>query len=236
MSRVLYSALYTDLHQHCLTFHQFDGNDAQVVYDISLNELFYGFNCRVWKANLMRYQVVGTSLLLGWLLQSALPGNYWITCLCLAYLSLAVTLYAAMLRASIKFRDRNKSIRTMESMVEFWRRHHNRGTGCLWVVRCDHQVIGTIGYIEGKEETADLVKFYIFPQYRGRKYGSCMLQHVLDILTTKHYQKVTLDTPQTQTAAIAMYKKFGFCIDQVETYYYFFILGIFPLVVMSKKL
>jgi [ribosomal protein S18]-alanine N-acetyltransferase len=55
-----------------------------------------------------------------------------------------------------------------------------------------------------------LGNFAVKPEYRKKRIGSQLLQYIIDMAVQKKVIKITLEVRQSNTAAIALYQRFGF--------------------------
>ncbi|MCF8308131.1 MAG: GNAT family N-acetyltransferase [Bacteroidales bacterium] len=60
------------------------------------------------------------------------------------------------------------------------------------------------------EEVGEIKRMYLKPEWRGLGYGKVLLDIALEAAKDLGYKKVRLDTLDTMTAAIAIYKEAGF--------------------------
>jgi putative acetyltransferase len=87
---------------------------------------------------------------------------------------------------------------------------NNNGT---FLVLLDNEKVvgsGTIKKID--DDICEVKRVFFAKEYRGKGLGSKMMHHLLDFAKTHGYKKARLDVlnPTVQTAAVALYKKFGF--------------------------
>lgn len=82
------------------------------------------------------------------------------------------------------------------------------------------EIVGMIGaYIcprSKMQHAASLISFYVLPKYRSCGVGSLLLSTIIDKLNRMGtISKISLKVTSSQTDAIALYKKFGFCVEGV---------------------
>ena len=70
--------------------------------------------------------------------------------------------------------------------------------------------VGTFGIHAVNSHTCELKKMYLIREYRGKGVGEFMLQFAIAISRETGFTKMVLETISPLTAAIALYKKFGF--------------------------
>lgn len=85
----------------------------------------------------------------------------------------------------------------------------------LLFAEADGKLIGMVGsYFETKSKAqhiANLIAFYVNPDYRGKGVGEALLQAAIKrIVETGRIHKIRLSVNVTQTPAIEAYKKVGF--------------------------
>ncbi|XP_060926301.1 N-acetyltransferase 8-like 2 [Limanda limanda] len=94
----------------------------------------------------------------------------------------------------------------------------SRPDDCFWVAEAEidgrDQIMGTVAVLakqSGKEKYGELHRMIISPECRRVGLASRMTQTVVDFCKERGFSKVALETSSTQTAAVALYKKLGFC-------------------------
>jgi putative acetyltransferase len=73
-----------------------------------------------------------------------------------------------------------------------------------------NQIVGTFGIHPMGHEICELRKMYLQKDVRGQGLGKFILDSAIQIAREKHYKKIFLETISPLTAAISLYKKFGF--------------------------
>lgn len=69
---------------------------------------------------------------------------------------------------------------------------------------------GCIAVRQLEENIGEIKRMYLKPEWRGEGYGKVLMDIALQATRNLGYKKVRLDTLDTMTAAIAIYKKAGF--------------------------
>ncbi|XP_023269800.1 probable N-acetyltransferase camello isoform X1 [Seriola lalandi dorsalis] len=94
----------------------------------------------------------------------------------------------------------------------------SRPDDCFWVVEAEVdgrvQIMGMVAVMakqSGKEKYGELFRMIISPLCRRMGLGFRMAQIVVDFCKERGFSKVVLETSSTQTAAVALYEKLGFC-------------------------
>jgi ribosomal protein S18 acetylase RimI-like enzyme len=85
----------------------------------------------------------------------------------------------------------------------------NRG-GFIFLLKDNDAIIGSAGIYKANEGEFELIKMYVAPQYRGKKYGEMLLQHCLAKAKEMNVAKIILYSNSKLQTAIRMYEKFGF--------------------------
>jgi ribosomal protein S18 acetylase RimI-like enzyme len=84
------------------------------------------------------------------------------------------------------------------------------GSSGFWVAILEDEVIGMIGVQRTSDNSADVRRLRVRPQYRRRGVGSRLLEMAIDFCRERGYLKVVLDVRVERGPAIAMFRKFGF--------------------------
>lgn len=84
------------------------------------------------------------------------------------------------------------------------------GSSGFWVAILDGDVIGMIGVQRTSDNSADVRRLRVLPQYRRRGVGSRLLEMAIDFCREREYLKVVLDVRVERGPAISMFRKFGF--------------------------
>jgi ribosomal protein S18 acetylase RimI-like enzyme len=63
----------------------------------------------------------------------------------------------------------------------------------------------------------EMKRLYVAPEGRGRKLGERLVGEIVVVAQTIGYREMRLDTLPTMSAAIALYRKFGF--EEIDAYY-----------------
>lgn len=78
-----------------------------------------------------------------------------------------------------------------------------------WVLTDGRKILGGAGIFPIDALTCEVQKLYLKPELRGHGWGGKLLEQALGF-ARQHYQYAYLDTRSELSAAIGMYKKFGF--------------------------
>jgi N-acetylglutamate synthase-like GNAT family acetyltransferase len=82
--------------------------------------------------------------------------------------------------------------------------------GFIFILKDEDAVIGTAGIYKVNDEEFELIKMYVAPEYRGKKYGEMLLQHCLAKAKEMNASKIILYSNSKLQTAIRMYERFGF--------------------------
>jgi ribosomal protein S18 acetylase RimI-like enzyme len=80
----------------------------------------------------------------------------------------------------------------------------------VWVCEDKDEIVGFLLLMHKSETTAQLRYFYLEPKARGIGLGNKLMQLFMDFLKEKNYQAAYLWTTNEQTAAAALYERYGF--------------------------
>jgi ribosomal protein S18 acetylase RimI-like enzyme len=80
----------------------------------------------------------------------------------------------------------------------------------VWVCEDKDEIVGFLLLMHRSETTAQLRYFYLEPKARGIGLGNKLMQLFMDFLKEKNYQAAYLWTTNEQTAAAALYERYGF--------------------------
>ena len=85
----------------------------------------------------------------------------------------------------------------------------NRG-GFIFLLKENDTIIGTAGIYKVNDEKFELIKMYVSPEYRGKKYGEMLLQHCITKAKKINASKIILYSNSKLQNAIRLYEKFRF--------------------------
>ncbi len=98
-------------------------------------------------------------------------------------------------------------------LSEFYRLYCAERDG-VWICEDEDKIIGFLVLMHRSTETAQFRYFYLEPEYRGLGLGNKLMQLFMDFLKEKGYRSVYLWTTREQTAATALYKRYGFTLTE----------------------
>lgn len=82
-----------------------------------------------------------------------------------------------------------------------------------FVLEVEGKIAGGAGYFptEGlDDQTCEMVKMYLAPQFRKKGYGNILLEHCISEAKQDGYTKMYIETLPELKQAISLYQKFGF--------------------------
>jgi putative acetyltransferase len=90
--------------------------------------------------------------------------------------------------------------------------------GRLFLVSIDDQIAGCVALRRLDDETCEMKRLFVRPQYQGRRLGRELAERVIKEARQIGYQRMRLDTlPGVMDRAIAMYESLGF--KDIAPYY-----------------
>ena len=91
----------------------------------------------------------------------------------------------------------------------------------FYILREGDMIIGTIGIINKGDSCAELKRFYINTEHRGKGYGTRLLDKALEFCRQQGKTKVEFETGKAFTQGHAFYINKGFKIvnEDKESYY-----------------
>jgi peptidyl-dipeptidase Dcp len=127
--------------------------------------------------------------------------------------------YIIYLHGSLYKKEYNYSIAfetyVAKGFYEFYNQY-DPNKDCVWICEHNHSIIGFLLLMHRENSAAQLRFFIIHPEYRGIGLGKKLMELYMDWLEKHDYKSSYLWTTNEQTAAAALYKKYGF--NLVEEY------------------
>jgi putative acetyltransferase len=111
--------------------------------------------------------------------------------------------YADDLGVDLSFQDFAGELKTID-------RQYNKPKGALLLVYHENSVIGCAGLRALDNNTAELKRMFVQVAYRGNKIGQQILDRMIEIAKERNYQAIRLDTLQSMTPALNLYRSYGF--------------------------
>jgi len=91
------------------------------------------------------------------------------------------------------------------------------GGAFIVMVNEKDEIIGTVAVLRLDNQKCKLRKMYVSSKYRGLKLGEKLLENALEKVAELNFKTVYLETVHSMSAAIHLYKKFGFEIEETST-------------------
>ncbi|MGI9546953.1 MAG: GNAT family N-acetyltransferase, partial [Flavobacteriaceae bacterium] len=85
----------------------------------------------------------------------------------------------------------------------------NKG-GYIFFVEYSEQLVGCFSFIKISDNTYELGKMAVDPQFQGKKIGQYLMDFAIDFARQQGWKKIILYSHKKLDAAIYIYKKFGF--------------------------
>lgn len=86
----------------------------------------------------------------------------------------------------------------------------NRPTGALLLAYHEDIAVGCSGVRRIDEKVAELKRMYVRDAYKGQRIGVQLLERSIKAARDIGYQQIRLDTINSMTRALALYRSFGF--------------------------
>lgn len=119
--------------------------------------------------------------------------------------------YAVWLNIDLGFQKFDEELLHLKEMYSF-------PNGAIVLCKSENTFIGCVAVRKKEEGIAELKRMFIKEGYRKEGVGALLLQKALELTIELHYKKIRLDTLDTMTSAINLYKKYGFY--EIEPYYF----------------
>lgn len=82
--------------------------------------------------------------------------------------------------------------------------------GALLLAQIDEQIVGCAAIKPLEAQICELCRMYVRPQHRRQGIARALIERLISIAQTAHYQKMRLDTPRFASAAHQLYADYGF--------------------------
>jgi len=105
-----------------------------------------------------------------------------------------------------------------EGIVEFARKYRE-GRSSLWIAESKGKAIGTVTIMEKTPQQAQFRWFLIRPDYRGIGLGRLLMENTINFGREAGYDSIYLWTLEHLTAAIVLYNRFGFQLDEEKKHF-----------------
>jgi putative acetyltransferase len=111
--------------------------------------------------------------------------------------------YADDLGLDLSFQDFAGELKTIDMQ-------YNKPKGALLLVYHEDHVIGCAGLRALNSDTAELKRMFVQVAFRGNKIGEQILDRMIEIAKERNYKSIRLDTLQSMTPALNLYRSYGF--------------------------
>lgn len=118
--------------------------------------------------------------------------------------------YTSMLTANDPFMQGYLAIQNYEEELSHLEEKYGPPSGRLYLACCGREAAGCIGLKKIDDQNCEMKRFYVRPQFRGRKLGVQLMQKIIMDAREIGYSHMLLDTLPFLEDAIRMYKKSGF--------------------------
>ena len=118
--------------------------------------------------------------------------------------------YTSMLTANDPSMQGYLAIQNYEEELSHLEDKYGPPSGRLYLARCGKEAAGCIGLKKIDDQNCEMKRFYVRPQFRGRKLGVQLMQKIIMDAREIGYSHMLLDTLPFLEDAIRMYKKSGF--------------------------
>jgi putative acetyltransferase len=90
--------------------------------------------------------------------------------------------------------------------------------GKLLLASCGGQVAGCVALRRHSQDICEMKRLWVRPPFRGKKIGRLLAEKVIEEARRIGYRRMVLDTIETMTEAVALYRSLGFV--QTDAYYH----------------
>ncbi len=118
--------------------------------------------------------------------------------------------YTSMLTANDPSIQGYLAIQNYEEELSHLEEKYGPPSGRLYLACCGGEAAGCIGLKKIDDQNCEMKRFYVRPQFRGRKLGVQLMQKIIMDAREIGYSHMLLDTLPFLEDAIRMYKKSGF--------------------------
>ena len=118
--------------------------------------------------------------------------------------------YAAWLDIDLGFQHFDEELDNLKKM-------YNAADGGIIICKENDYFIGCVAIRRSAVNIAELKRMYVQPAHQYKGIGKNLLEQSLELAKNLHYECIRLDTLNHMTAAIDLYKKYGFY--EIAAYY-----------------
>lgn len=129
---------------------------------------------------------------------------------CLSQVRELITEYTNSLGRDLSFQNLEDELR--DPLQKYTPPH-----GEMIVVMVNKKALGMAAYHRHSDIRCEMKRLYVRPEARGLHLGDTLVQEIIRLARKAGYKEMVLDTIKPLTAAINLYKKYGF--EECEPYY-----------------
>lgn len=101
-------------------------------------------------------------------------------------------------------------LQNYDSELEHLEDKYGLPDGRLYIVKVKNEAIGCIGLRKINDESCEMKRLYVRPEFRGHKIANKLVEMIIDDAKRIGYKSMLLDTLPFLDGAINLYEKFGF--------------------------
>ncbi len=125
-------------------------------------------------------------------------------------ISILFSEYTNMLIANDESFKKYLDIQNYDEEISHLESKYGMPDGRLYLVYCDRELAGCIGLRKIDNQSCEMKRLYVRPEFRGKKLGNILVEKIIADAREIGYSYMLLDTLPFLQSAICMYKKFGF--------------------------
>ncbi len=88
-------------------------------------------------------------------------------------------------------------------------KHYLDQGGAFWVGEVEGQIVATVGFFKISEKRCDLMRLYLYPQYRGNGFGEILFRKAVTGAAQMGFEEMEIWSDKKLTHAHAMYSRLG---------------------------
>ncbi len=131
-------------------------------------------------------------------------------------ISILFSEYTDMLTANDESFKKYLDIQHYDEEISHLESKYGMPDGRLYLIYCDRKLAGCIGLRKIDNQSCEMKRLYVRPEFRGKKLGNILVEKIIADAREIGYSYMLLDTLPFLQSAIRMYKKFGFY--EIESY------------------
>ncbi len=131
-------------------------------------------------------------------------------------ISILFSEYTDMLTANDESFKKYLDIQHYDEEISHLESKYGMPDGRLYLIHCDRKLAGCIGLRKIDNQSCEMKRLYVRPEFRGKKLGNILVEKIIADAREIGYSYMLLDTLPFLQSAICMYKKFGFY--EIESY------------------